>query len=203
MTLCWCEHGAWASAAAALAGMSSLNDSIFFLSFFFFLKFAKNFHLNSWSIQYRKENQTRERQELEKTKRWRVGGTDKMIRGEREREREKGEQLKKEESKGLPCQDPTTNVSKWFKFRVNVEQWPSAFSYRLYRYVCARIFIESRLACLATDINMISNDTFTLPFLLTLEQVSVTFRQLPNLPVFCGGRGGGGSEQNTGMPVFW
>ena len=39
-------------------------------------------------------------------------------------------------------------------------------------------------------------------FSLTLEQVSVTFRQLPNLPVFCGGRGGG-SEQNMGMPVFW
>ena len=27
--------------------------------------------------------------------------------------------------------------------------------HRLYRYVCARIFIESRLACLATDINEI------------------------------------------------
>ena len=36
-TLCWCEHGvlAYASAAAALARMSSLNYSIFFLSFFF------------------------------------------------------------------------------------------------------------------------------------------------------------------------
>ena len=54
--------------------------------------------------------------------------------------------------------------------------------------VCARIFIEGRLACLATDINAILY--LYLTFLLTLEQVSVTFRQLPNLPVFCGGRGG-------------
>ena len=38
----------WASAAAALARMSSLNDSIFF----FFLNFAKNFHLNSWSMPF-------------------------------------------------------------------------------------------------------------------------------------------------------
>ena len=61
-------------------------------------------------------------------------------------------------------------------------------------------YIEGRLACLATYINAILY--LYLTFLLTLEQVSVTFRQLPNLPVFCGGRGGG-SEQNTGMPVFW
>ena len=52
----------------------------------------------------------------------------------------------------------------------------------LYRYVCARIFIEGRLACLATDINAILSLYLTL--LLTVEQVSVTFRQLPNLPVF-------------------
>ena len=77
-------------------------------------------------------------------------------------------------------------VSKWFNFRVNVDQ---VRFHGHYRYVCARIFIEGRLACLATDINAIL--CLHLTFLLTPEQVSVTFRQLPNLPVFCGGRGGG------------
>ena len=48
-------------------------------------------------------------------------------------------------------------------------------------------FIEGSLASLATDINEILY--LYLTFLLTREQVSVTFRQLPNLPVFCGGRG--------------
>ena len=62
-------------------------------------------------------------------------------------------------------------------------------------------FLESRLACLATDINAILY--LYLTFSLTLEQVSVTFRQLPNLPVFCGGRGGGGLSKIRGMPVFW
>ena len=105
-----------------------------------------------------------------------------------------------EESKGLPCQVPTTNVSnffKGFKFRVNVDQ---VRFHGLCRCLCKDSYIEGRLACLATNINAILY--LYLTFLLTLEQVSVTFRQLPNLPVFCGG-GGGGSEQNTGMPVFW
>ena len=71
-----------------------------------------------------------------------------------------------------------------------------------YRCLCKDFYIEGRLVCLATDINAILHLYLTYTFLLTLEQVSVTFRQLPNLPVFCGGEGGG-SEQNRGMLVFW
>ena len=153
-----------------------------------------------------KENHARERQEVEKTKWWGVRGTDKMIRGKREREREREREwlerraaLERKRARVYPARSQlTTNVSKWFKFRVNVDQ---VRFHGLYWYVCARIFIESRLACLATDINEILY--LHLTFLLTLEQVSVTLRQLPNLPVFCGGEGGGGSEQNTGMPIFW
>ena len=62
------------------ARMSSLNDSIFFsFLFFFFLNFAKNFHLkfmiNAILIKHNtgKENQARERQELEKTKKLMMG----------------------------------------------------------------------------------------------------------------------------------
>ena len=59
-------------------------------------------------------------------------------------------------------------------------------------YVCERIFKEGSLACLATnnnEIQTLSRDLY-LTFLLMLEQVSVTFRQLPNLPVFVwGGEG--------------
>ena len=81
---------------------------------------------------------------------------------------------------------PTTNVSKGFKFRVNVDQ---VRFHGLYRWLCKDFYIEGRLVCLATDINAILY--LYLTSLLTLGQVSVTFRQLPNLPVFCGGRGGG------------
>ena len=62
----------------------------------------------------------------------------------------------------------------------------------IYRCLCKDFYIKGRLSCLATDINAILH--LYLTFLLTLEQVSVTFRQLPNLPVFCGGRGGGLSK---------
>ena len=62
MTLCWCEHGVWASAAAALACMSSLNDSIFFSFLFFFFELCQK-------LSYRKGKPSqRERQEFEKTK---------------------------------------------------------------------------------------------------------------------------------------
>ena len=67
----------------------------------------------------------------------------------------------------------------------------------LYRCLCKDFYIEGRLACLATDINAILY--LYLTFLLTLEQVSVTFRQLPNLPVFCGG---GGLSKIRACPYF-
>ena len=61
-----------------------------------------------------------------------------MMRGERERERERerASSCRMEESKGLPCQVPSTNVSKGFKFRVNVDR---VFMDSI--DVCARIFI--------------------------------------------------------------
>ena len=68
--------------------------------------------------------------------------------------------------------------------RVNVDQ---VRFHGLYRWLCKDFYIEGRLVCLATDNNAILY--LYLTFLLTLGQVSVTFRQLPNLPVFCGGRG--------------
>ena len=49
----------------------------------------------------------------------------------------------------------------------------------LYRWLCKDFYIEGRLVCLATDINPILY--LYLTFLLTLGQVSVTFRQLPQL----------------------
>ena len=76
-----------------------------------------------------------------------------------------------EESKGLPCQVPTTNVSKWFKFRVNVDQ---GRFHGLYRCLC-KDYVEGRFACLATDI-------IPLPYLFIDARTSVsdiqTFNQL-------------------------
>ena len=53
------------------------------------------------------------------------------------RERE-ASSCRMEESKGLPCQVPTTNVSKWFKFRVNVDQ---VRFHGLYRCLCKDFLI--------------------------------------------------------------
>ena len=86
-----------------------------------------------------------------------------------------------EESKGLPCQVPTKNVSKWFKFRVNVDQ---VRFHGLYRCLCKDFYVEGRFACLATDI-------IPLPYLFIDARTSVSdIQTVPNLPVFCGGRGG-------------
>ena len=82
-----------AAAAAALARVSSLNDSICF----FFLNFAKNVNAilkdsTGMENQTREREREKEREELENTKWCGVRGTDKVIRGERERERERERQ---------------------------------------------------------------------------------------------------------------
>ena len=96
-----------------------------------------------------------------------------MIRGERarERERERASERKRErerererERAAVESQRkrarvyPARSQPQTFQNDSNSESTLSNDQvrfHRLYRYVCARIFIESRLACLATDINMI------------------------------------------------
>ena len=61
--------------------------------------------------------------------------------------------------------------------------------------------VESRLACLATDINEILY--LHLTFLIDARTSVGDTQTVAQLASILWGEGGGGSEQNTGMPVFW
>ena len=121
-------------------------------------------------------------------------------RGERDKEREREWERRaavERKTKGLPCQVPTTNVSKWFKFRVNVDQVRIHGLY--YWYVCARIFIEGSLACLATDIDEILYLYRTF-FSDARTKCQWHSDSCPNLPAFCGG---GGVLAKYGHACIW